>query len=115
MTQVAQPLNYFNHPPNGATTIYTIVTGLATAFNVLVILVISFVLMPKVDTAIVETKRNQVAIETNRRIAAESHETLKSIRRDLEDQRSIVRKIGDMLITAEMKAGAMKEKRDEGK
>lgn len=76
---------------------YTLVTALAASFNLLVILVISFVLMPRVDRAVIEAERARVFAEENRALARKTQETLESNWRELEQHRSVIKRLTEIL------------------
>ena len=93
--------------PNGwgKFAIYTVVTALAAAFNILVIIVIGFVLMPRVDQAIEETAKNRDAIRQNR-------EEVQAYQKELEDHRQTLRRLNAALDAAEARAKAMSKKKE---
>lgn len=78
---------------------YTLTTALAAAFNMLVLLVLCFGIMPAIQTGIEETRETQKAI-------LHSHYILEENSRDLEEQGKVIRRLNDALDAAEKKMKA---------
>lgn len=98
MSQISQPV-----PPciNGSFRAYSVVTALAAAFNMLILLVICFVVMPMMEQSIRESERNREAINNNR-------ELLRGNLHELEEYRHSLRRFNALLDAAETRQKALK-------
>lgn len=101
----ATAMTAHHHAPTSAqVTANMITTALAGGLNMLVILVICFVLMPRVDRAIIESEENQSAIIENRRIMIENW-------KELESHRKVIKRLSDALDAAAHKAKQLEKKK----
>lgn len=86
---------------NGSVRAYSVVTSLAAAFNLLILLVICFVVMPMMEQSIRESERNREAIRENRNL-------LRGNLQELEEYRHSLRRFNTLLDAAETRQKALK-------
>lgn len=88
--------------------IYTITTTLAAMFNLLVLLVICFGVMPVMDTSLKESRENRKATESTR-------EMLRQNWAELEEHRAVVRRLNQLLDAAAAKARTIEDAKKKDK
>jgi septal ring factor EnvC (AmiA/AmiB activator) len=90
---------------------YVSAAAVAAGLNLVIILVICFVLMPRVDSAVAGSAKNSEAIRKNQEAAEKTHRLLAENWGELEEHRRVIKKLSDLINQAEARAKAIEAAR----